>query len=166
MAFSATATTRRVAIIALGLSRFCDSQEDFNDIAMTDASRCFRPFRSYSRGGGRLSPVGGGGTCPITCCSRRSAQELPGFDIDDPILPREIAANALRSGGYPYGVRMKRKEYKRQELPLQVELVKLQGWVQKDKAARHYLRVARRGGQSRDHHPLHAAFESAPCPRR
>src|SRR5262249_59699292 len=23
--------------------------------------------------GGRLSPVGGGGTCPITCCSRRSA---------------------------------------------------------------------------------------------
>src|SRR6516162_2943797 len=91
-------------------------------------------------------------------------EELPGFDIDEPILPREIAANALRSGGYPYGVRMKRKEYKRQELPLQVELVKLQGWVQK--AARHYLRVARRGGQSRDHHPLHAAFESAPCPRR
>jgi polyphosphate kinase len=60
-------------------------------------------------------------------------EELPGFDIDDPILPREIAANALRSGGYPYGVRMKRKEYKRQELPLQVKLVKLQGWVQKEK---------------------------------
>jgi len=54
----------------------------------------------------------------------RPGEELPGFDIDDPILPREIAANALRSGGYPYGVRMKRKEYKRQELPLQVELVK------------------------------------------
>jgi polyphosphate kinase len=60
-------------------------------------------------------------------------EELPGFDIDDAILPREIAANALRSGGYPYGVRMKRKEYKRQELPLQVELVKLQRWVQKEK---------------------------------
>jgi polyphosphate kinase len=28
---------------------------------------------------------------------------------------------------------MKRKEYKRQELPLQVELVKLQRWVQKEK---------------------------------
>jgi hypothetical protein len=54
----------------------------------------------------------------------RPGEELPGFDIDDPILLREIAAKALRSGGYPYGVRMKRKEYKRQELPLQVELVK------------------------------------------
>ena len=60
-------------------------------------------------------------------------EELPGFDIDDPILPREIAANALRSGSYPYGVRMKRGEYKRQELPLQVELVKLQRWVQKER---------------------------------
>ena len=60
-------------------------------------------------------------------------EELPSFDIDDPILPREIAANALRSGGYPYAVRIKRKEYKRQELPLQVELVKLQRWVQKEK---------------------------------
>ena len=48
-------------------------------------------------------------------------------------MPREIAAKALRSGGYPYGVRMKREEYKRQELPLQVELVKLQRWVQKEK---------------------------------
>ena len=33
-------------------------------------------------------------------------EELPGFDTDDPVLPREIAAEALRSGGYPYGVRM------------------------------------------------------------
>jgi hypothetical protein len=28
-----------VAMIALGLSRFCDSQEGFNDTAMTGASR-------------------------------------------------------------------------------------------------------------------------------
>ena len=60
-------------------------------------------------------------------------EELPGFDIGDPVLPREIAAKALRSGGYPYGVGMKRKVYKRQELSLQVELVKFQRWVQKEK---------------------------------
>ena len=41
-------------------------------------------------------------------------EELPGFDIDDPVLPPEIDANALRSGGYPYDERMKRKEYRKQ----------------------------------------------------
>lgn len=45
MAFSAPAVTRRVAMIALGLSRFCDSQEGFNDTAMTGASHFFRLFQ-------------------------------------------------------------------------------------------------------------------------
>ncbi len=29
-------------------------------------------------------------------------EELPGFDIDDPVLPKEIADKALMSGGFPY----------------------------------------------------------------
>ena len=58
-------------------------------------------------------------------------EELPGFDIDDPVLPPEIAAKALRSGGYPYDKRMKRKEYREQVEPLQVEFVKLQRWVER-----------------------------------
>ena len=45
-------------------------------------------------------------------------EELPGFDIDDPVLPPDIAAKALRSGGYPYDKRMKRKEYREQVEPL------------------------------------------------
>ena len=35
--------------------------------------------------------------------------QLPGFDIDDPVLPPEIARQGVRSGGYPYDKRMKRK---------------------------------------------------------
>ncbi len=47
------------------------------------------------------------------------------------MLPPEIAAKALRSGGYPYDKRMKRKEYREQVEPLQVELVRLQRWVER-----------------------------------
>ncbi|MGV1013997.1 MAG: polyphosphate kinase 2, partial [Methyloceanibacter sp.] len=58
-------------------------------------------------------------------------EELPGFDIDDPVLPPEIALKALKSGCYPYDERMKRKVYREEEKPLQIELVKLQRWVEK-----------------------------------
>jgi polyphosphate kinase len=58
-------------------------------------------------------------------------EELPGFDIDDPVLPPEIDAKALRSGGYPYDQRMKRKDYRAEVEPLQVELAKLQRWVER-----------------------------------
>ncbi len=58
-------------------------------------------------------------------------EELPGFDIDNPLLPPEIDAKALQSGGYPYDTRMKRKDYRAQVEPLQVELVKLQRWVER-----------------------------------
>jgi polyphosphate kinase 2 len=56
-------------------------------------------------------------------------EELPGYDIDDPVLPQEIADKALRSGGYPYDTRMKRKDYRKEVQPLQVELLKFQRWV-------------------------------------
>ena len=58
-------------------------------------------------------------------------EELPGFDIDDPVLPLEIEQKALKSGGYPYDERMKRKIYREEVKPLQIELLKLQRWVQK-----------------------------------
>jgi polyphosphate kinase 2 len=60
-------------------------------------------------------------------------EELPGFDIDDPVLPKEIGHKALLSGGYPYDDRMKRKAYAKEVRPFQVELVKLQRWVEKER---------------------------------
>lgn len=52
------------------------------------------------------------------------------FDINEPELPDWIADNILTAGGYPYDERMKRKEYERQLKALQIELVKLQAWLQ------------------------------------
>ncbi|MGZ5915860.1 MAG: hypothetical protein ACXWJ4_00830 [Methyloceanibacter sp.] len=55
--------------------------------------------------------------------------ELPGFDIDDPELPKRIADRALTSSGFPYTETMKRKAYRAELQPLRVELFKLQRWV-------------------------------------
>ena len=52
------------------------------------------------------------------------------FDIDDPDLPDWIAKRAMRSGGYPYPKKLKNKEYLKELERLQVELVKLQYWLQ------------------------------------
>ena len=52
------------------------------------------------------------------------------FDIDDPELPGWVADNELSAGGYPYDKRMKRKAYEKQLERLQIELVKLQSWLQ------------------------------------
>jgi polyphosphate kinase 2 len=61
----------------------------------------------------------------------RPGEELPGFDIDDPILPEAIAQKAIQSGGFPYDKKMKRKAYRKEVELLQVELVKLQRWVER-----------------------------------
>jgi len=52
------------------------------------------------------------------------------FDIDDPILSPRIAKNALGSGGYPYSEKLKAKAYKKELLALQLELLKLQEYIQ------------------------------------
>ena len=52
------------------------------------------------------------------------------FDLDAPELPKEIAAAALGSGGYPYDKRLKRKHYEKELQLLQIELLKLQRWIQ------------------------------------
>jgi polyphosphate kinase len=57
-------------------------------------------------------------------------QMPPGFDLDAPKLPKAIAEKALGSGGYPYGERLKRKVYVCELQGLQIELLKLQRWVE------------------------------------
>lgn len=52
------------------------------------------------------------------------------FDIDDPVLPNWIEDKALASGGYPYPQPMPKKEYKETLKKLQIELVKMQNWLQ------------------------------------
>lgn len=52
------------------------------------------------------------------------------FDIDDPNLPGWVARGHLSADGYPYKARMKRKEYEAALNALQIELVKLQYWLQ------------------------------------
>jgi polyphosphate kinase 2 len=52
------------------------------------------------------------------------------FDIDEPDLPDWIAKRAMKSGGYPYPKKLKNKKYLEELERLQVELVKLQYWMQ------------------------------------
>ncbi|MGU3401043.1 polyphosphate kinase 2 [Brucellaceae bacterium D45D] len=53
------------------------------------------------------------------------------FDINDPKLPNWIDDKALQSGDYPYDARMDKKDYEQTLERLQIELVKLQYWLQK-----------------------------------
>ena len=53
------------------------------------------------------------------------------FDIDDPKLPNWIDKRDLRAGGYPYDEKMPSEEYEETLERLQIELVKLQAWMQK-----------------------------------
>ena len=52
------------------------------------------------------------------------------FDIDDPTLPRWVEERVLTAGGYPYDEKLQRKKYEKQLKTLQIELVKLQSWLQ------------------------------------
>jgi polyphosphate kinase len=55
-------------------------------------------------------------------------REIP-FDLDNPAFPPRIEEQALGSGGYPYEEAIKEKVYQNQLRLLQIELVKLQKWV-------------------------------------
>ena len=52
------------------------------------------------------------------------------FDADDPVLPDWVEENAFSSGGYPYDSKMKWSDYEDQLRLLQIELVKVQTWLQ------------------------------------
>ncbi len=52
------------------------------------------------------------------------------FDIDNPELPDWLKKRTLTSDGYPYDKKMPREEYEETLERLQIELVKLQSWMQ------------------------------------
>lgn len=54
----------------------------------------------------------------------------PDFDLENPVLPKEIEEKARRSGGFPYEEKLKRKDYEEDLLRLQLELIKLQAHVE------------------------------------
>ena len=56
--------------------------------------------------------------------------KLRSFDIDDPVLPDWVDENKLSAGDFPYDKKMKREEYDAVLEALQVELVKVQFWLQ------------------------------------
>lgn len=51
------------------------------------------------------------------------------FDLEDPSLPRWVEKRALGSGGYPYDDTIKDKVYEAELTCLQIELVKLQRYI-------------------------------------
>jgi len=51
------------------------------------------------------------------------------FDLEDPKLPDWVEERALQSGGYPYDAEMSDKDYARELETLQIELAKLQLFV-------------------------------------
>lgn len=52
------------------------------------------------------------------------------LDLDNPDLPAEIEDNVFQSGNYPYEEKLKRKRYEKTLKRLQLELVKVQSWLQ------------------------------------
>lgn len=52
------------------------------------------------------------------------------FDIDDPVLPKWVEDDAFGSENYPYDKKLKRRDYEEQLTALQIELVKVQFWLQ------------------------------------
>jgi polyphosphate kinase 2 len=51
---------------------------------------------------------------------------VPGFNLDDPVLPKTIKEAAFGSGGYPYDKKLSRAHFETQLHGLHVELAKLQ----------------------------------------
>ncbi|MGH6860809.1 MAG: polyphosphate kinase 2 [Phyllobacterium sp.] len=52
------------------------------------------------------------------------------FDIDNPKLPKWISEGAITSGEFPYTDKMPKDDYKETLERLQIELVKMQSWLQ------------------------------------
>jgi len=64
---------------------------------------------------------------PVTLTVRGKERE---FDIDSPELPDWVEEGAMPCGGYPYDEKLDRKDYEDQLEALQLELVKMQYWMQ------------------------------------
>ena len=61
---------------------------------------------------------------------KEKTAEAGSFDVENPVLPDWVEKRALSSGDFPYEKKLKREEYDTEIEALQVELVKLQGWLQ------------------------------------
>ena len=77
---------------------------------------------------------------PMTAAKPPGEEASPGIDVvvdgvhvdlDAKALPKAIEDKALSSGGYPYDKKLKGKKYKKELVPLQIELLKVQTWAQK-----------------------------------
>ena len=92
-------------------------------------------------------------TGPLKIVVRGKERE---FDIDDPKLPDWIEKRTLTTGGYPYDKKMKGEDYDEELEALQIELVKLQAWLQ---ATGSRVLIAVRGPRRRrqGRHDLRAA---------
>jgi polyphosphate kinase 2 len=62
--------------------------------------------------------------------SGKTSPSHPDFDLDDSHFPEALEERALKSGGYPYDDKLKRKAYEEQLQALQLELIKLQEHVE------------------------------------
>lgn len=69
------------------------------------------------------------GAPSATIAQRTAAGASPAFDLEADELPQSIVEAAFRSGDYPHPKRMKRKRYKKELAPLQIELQKLLSWA-------------------------------------
>ncbi len=59
--------------------------------------------------------------------------DFSSLDLENPELPDWIGDNALTNSDFPYTERMKNKVYNKELLKLQLELLKLQSWVEQEK---------------------------------
>ena len=86
------------------------------------------------------------------------------FDIDNPKLPDWLDKRALRAGGYPYDDKMDWDDYGKTLEKLQIELVKLQAWMQKTGSrVLALVRGPRRCGQGRHHRCDSRIHEPSQC---
>jgi polyphosphate kinase 2 len=56
----------------------------------------------------------------------KNTKSKAAFDLDDPVLPKEIEETALGSGGYPYDKKMKKDAFNKELNSLHIELARLQ----------------------------------------
>ncbi len=83
--------------------------------------------------GGKKAPVKKGDDIPSVIAPDMDAKVLStshgSFDLEDPTLPDWVERRALESGGYPYDDTIKDKHYEEELTLLQIELVKLQRFI-------------------------------------
>ena len=89
-----------------------------------------RKAQAEARGEGPAPGAGPDGIDMTPEIEMRVGGEVRTLDIDEPELPDWVEDRQFTAGGYPYSKRLKRSHYEKRLEPLQMELVKMQGWLQ------------------------------------